>query len=89
MHGTDQQTILNASFNRVDMMRSGKLWPKALRGFRMVTTVLLEATVSTGNTDVAALTHVLPGARDHSSGCLQIDCFIAPVFIAHLFICAE
>ena len=41
MKGSDLEEILGAAFSGINSMLNGKVWPKAMRGFRMVTTALL------------------------------------------------
>lgn len=46
MSGTGLEEILSAAFSGVGSMLNDKAWPKALRGFRMMTTILLEGIIA-------------------------------------------
>lgn len=50
MQGSGLEDILNAAFKGVSSMLNGKAWPKALRGFRMVVSSLLEDFILDGKT---------------------------------------
>ncbi len=89
MKGTGLEELLNTAFSGVGSMLNGKAWPKALRGFRMLVTVLLEDTVKAGNTTHEQLQDVLDSRSTSPMGKLWVDCFILPVMIMHMFIRAE
>jgi hypothetical protein len=89
MKDTGLEDILNVAYNGVSSMLSGKAWPKALRGFRMVLTGLLSDYVLAGIDTYDAIEEKLESARSSKTGCLWVDCFIYPVLLAHMFIRAE
>lgn len=89
MKGSGLEDLLHAAYKGVPNMLNGKAWPKALRGFRMVLTVILETFILKGSTALEDLEGVLEQARQSPTGRVWVDCFIIPVVIAHLFIRAE
>ncbi len=89
MSGTGLEEILNAAFSGVGSMLNGKAWPKSLRGFRMMTTVLLEDIVTSGCHTPDQVLEALAKARISNMGKLWVDCFITPVLIMHMFVRAE
>ena len=86
MPGTGLQKGLGASFKGVPNMINGKVWQKALRGMRMIVTVMMEVLVEVANYDVEQIQVCLEKATEHPNGRLWVDCFITPVFIAHLYL---
>lgn len=90
MTGNGLEQLLGVAFDGVPNMLSGKAWPKALRGLRMVVTVLLESYI-TSNTECSSydLQNFLEKSRSTKLGRLWIDNLIIPVYIAHLFVRGE
>ena len=89
MNSSGLEELLNAAFKGVSHMLNGKAWPKAVRGFRMVLTALLEPLILAGNTTVVEITEELEKARQSRTGRLWVDCFITPLVIIHLYLRAE
>ena len=83
------EEILNAGFKGVANMLLGKVWPKALRGLRMVVEALLQPFIISGATTLSSLEEVLENARGSRTGRLWVDCLIKPVSILLLYIRAE
>ena len=55
MKGSGLEEILNVAYKGVSSMLNGKVWPKAMRGLRMVVTGLLEECIITGKTTHKAI----------------------------------
>ena len=89
MKGSGLEEILGAAFSGINSMLNGKAWPRAMRGFRMVTTALLQQYILAGTTEVANIEEELEVARNTPTGRMWVDCFIIPTFLAHLFVRAE
>ena len=89
MNGSGLEELLNVAFKGVSHMLNGKAWPKAVRGFRMVMSALLEPLILSGNTTVVEITEEFDKSRQSRTGRLWVDCFITPLVIIHLFLRAE
>ena len=73
MSGTGLQNLLGAAFKGVPNMINGKVWPKALRGMRMIVTVMMEELVEVSNYDVEQIQVCLEKATEHPNGRLWVD----------------
>ena len=89
MKGSGLEEILGAAFSGINSMLNGKAWPRAMRGFRMVTTALLQQYILAGTTEVANIEEELEMAHNTPTDRMWVDCFIIPTFVAHLFVRAE
>ena len=85
MKGSGLQELLASAYSGVESMLNGKAWTKALRGYRMVVTALLEEFVVFGNTHVdqleAVLTKRIPN-RPSLGGLLCHPCDHSPYVCA-------
>ena len=88
MLGTGRENLLGASFKGVHNMLNGKAWPKALRGMRMVLSVLLEESIRNADYDPKRIQDIIEDMYESPNEKLWMECFVI-VFIAHLFIRAE
>ena len=70
-------------------MLSGRAWPKALRGLRMVVEALLEPFIVAGGSTVDDLQLILQEACRSRTGRLWVESFIWPVQILHMYVRAE
>ena len=84
MKGSGLEEILNVAYKGVSSMLNGKVWPKAMRGLRMVVTGLLKECIITGKTTHEAIGEELEFARSLKTGRLWVDCLIYPVSLAHV-----
>ena len=89
MKGSGLEEILVSAYSGVSNMLSGKAWPKALRGYRMVTAALLTPLLEGDDKTYEEIHEGLETARRHPTGRLWVDGLITPTIIAHLFIRAQ
>ena len=64
MKGGGLEEILGVAFSGINSMLNGKAWPRAMQGFRMVTTALLQQCILAGTTEVANIEEELEMARN-------------------------
>ena len=70
-------------------MLTGKAWPKALHGLRMVVVALLEPFILSGVNSVEDFEEILEKAQTSRTGKQWVECLIQPVIILHLYLRAE
>ena len=88
MKGSGLEELLKSAYKGTSNMLNGKAWPRAMRGLRMVVTVLLEDFLDE-ETTTESLQEKIEEARQTHMGRLWVDCLIIPLWIALLFIRAE
>ncbi len=79
MKYTELEVVLNIAISGIPNMLNDKAWPKTLRGFRMVVTLLLEESLLVVNTNIDQIV-VLEQARKYST-CQMVDCLMIPVWL--------
>ena len=67
-------------------MLNRKARTNALKGFQMVTTLLLAESVKNTKQTPQSIEALLLKSRENATGKLRVDCVILPVIITHLFV---
>jgi hypothetical protein len=90
MKGSGLETLIGAAFGGVSsIMGHGKPWVRAIRAFRMVSSILLQSFLQTGFKTWEEVCEYLEKARQYPTGPSWVDNLVIPTLFAHQLLRSE
>lgn len=89
MKGSDLEVLIGSAFGGFTGIMNGKAWVRAMRAFRMVSTVLLQQFLKGTTRTFDEISDYLEETRKHPTGRHWVDNFIKPTLLVHQFVLRE